>query len=41
MCHCVYSNNIIVHVTVCVSVLVGSCLATEVLIGSLPAMGRG
>ena len=30
-----------VGVGVCVCVFVGSCLATKVFIGNLPAMGRG
>ena len=29
------------HASVCVRMLVGSCLATKVFIGNLPAMGRG
>ena len=31
----------ILHMHVCVCVFVGSCLATKVFIGNLPATGRG
>ena len=34
ICMCTYYNE-------CVCVFVGSCLATKVFIGNLPAMGRG
>ena len=37
VCMCMF---VCVCVCVCVSVLVGSCLATEVFIGNLLAMGR-
>ena len=30
-----------VHIKVCACMFVGSCLATKVFIGNLPAMGRG
>ena len=38
VCVCAYAY---VSVSVCACIFVGSCLATKLFIGNLPAMGRG